>query len=176
MKYLQIILSFLVLTLLSQSLFSQTDSAKYVRGIVVNSNINNTGFNVSINSIFRKEKHLFYLGVKFPISKRNGAETGLNTGYQYFPGRISRRFDLFFFFDLQSSREIGIYYSGDNIFSVGKGVAIYNTIGYGFNLNLTDYIYINHCLGGGLKSFWITDGKYYCEPAVLLSLGLGFNF
>lgn len=144
--------------------------------IIVSSKINNISFaSLAVNYLIQKKHHAFYIGPNFPVSNINGEGIGINAGYLFFPNSAPQHIDLFFHYDLQLNKETGVHLQGANLVP-GKGIAIYNSLGYGFNINLPKQLYIVHNLGLGLKSFWIKNGHGTYELVGGIKLGMGYKF
>lgn len=155
-------------------------SAQQERGfknsLQINSRTNNISLlSVAVNYCIQKNHHQFFIGPNFPVSQINEEGIGLNAGYIFYPNSVPQPVDFFFHYDFQMHSENGIRLNGSNL-EIGKGIAFYNNLGYGFHVNILQRFCITHSLGLGLKNFRIKNGDSTYELVGILKLGLGYKF
>ena len=140
-----------------------------------------TGFEVSLSYNYLEEfkahflfnitkrKHEFFIGPEFPFTGNCCSLFGMDLGYKFYPNKSKSVFDLFFQYRLQA-----IYrklYSR----STEKGFSVHNTLGYGFNVFLSNKLFLTHSFGLGIEKSWFRKSGNFTDFSLFIKLGVGIN-
>ena len=125
--------------------------------------------NLFFDLALARKQHIFVIGPRLTLSEKSNSEIGLHGAYRFFPNKTTATFDFFFQYQLEVVKQRLFYSSTD------KGIAIFNTIGYGFNFHLTPDLYITNSIGAGIQKSWFEGGQNFIDPALVFNIGLGFR-
>lgn len=129
-----------------------------------------------IDGSIQQNHHTFHLGIGtklLPDPEFIHKNWGLNFNYNYFPNGHSNRFDLFFEYNMIVALKYDEYiYKNETNHSLEfiQG----HSIGYGFNINFSQHIFLKSALDIGVATYRLAYND--AQIGFSLRLNLGYRF
>ncbi len=118
---------------------------------------------------YKIKRHNPFIGLEFPVNSAPVSNFGFNAGYKFFPNKNRQTFDLFFIYIIEGcSRKM--YYN-----STITGFSLHNLIGYGFNVNFNDNLYLTHHIAAGIENSWFGESGGFSDFSLVINLGIGIK-
>ena len=119
--------------------------------------------------LYGLKQHEPFIGIGIPLNNNHVSNYGVSAGYKFYPNKKMSDFDLFFMYLLRAnSRKL---YSN----SVSNGFSLHNLVGYGFNVNLNEKVFVKHHLAAGIEKSWFKGYDAFNDLSLEINIGIGFN-
>ncbi|NOX48696.1 MAG: hypothetical protein GXO89_17140 [Chlorobi bacterium] len=157
----------MLFTLVPLSLFGQNERGKSIAldASFSYNYLEDLKFHIQFAHTFKRHEPFF--GLEFPIGSSPVSNFGFNAGYRFYPNRQKQNFDFFFIYLMQGeSRKL---YSKSTV----NGFSLHNLLGYGFNIYLTDKLFLKHHIVAGVENAWFGNHGKFTDFSLMINFGIG---